>query len=251
MRILDVSPRHTSTPRRGSAVRIHNLLRHLSATHEIRQFSQVETVPWPRGLARDVGITSSYVEHQFHNAIAGMIVRCGERSWVRAPVLTGATLRVARPSLLREWLGWAEVVLVEFPWQFEYFRRARPDAPLVLAAHNVESLKFRSYAEAQGVRTNGPWLRYIDRMERNAVARARLTLAVSEEDRRDFIRLYGADPDRIIEIPNGADTRAYAPVSREWKAALKRQLGVPEKPLVIYIGSNVPPNAVGLEWVRR
>jgi hypothetical protein len=39
VRVLDVSPRVAFPPRRGSAVRIFNLLSYLSERHEVRQFS--------------------------------------------------------------------------------------------------------------------------------------------------------------------------------------------------------------------
>ena len=41
MKILDVSPRVAFLPQQGSAVRMYNLLRHLSRRHDVRQFSQV------------------------------------------------------------------------------------------------------------------------------------------------------------------------------------------------------------------
>ena len=47
MRILDVSPRIVFPPYRGSSVRTHNILRRLSAQHEIRQFSYARPAQCP------------------------------------------------------------------------------------------------------------------------------------------------------------------------------------------------------------
>jgi glycosyltransferase involved in cell wall biosynthesis len=149
-------------------------------------------------------------------------------------------------------MRWAEVILVEFPWQFDYCRRCAPGVPLVLAAHNLEWSKFSSYAEAQGVRARrSPWLRHIRRSEAKAVACADLVLAVSPDDRLDFIRVYRKDPDRVVEIPNGADIRTYHPVDRATRESRKRELGLPPKPVACYVGANIPPNVAGLAWVRR
>jgi polysaccharide biosynthesis protein PslH len=252
MRILDVGPRSTFPPFRGATVRVHNLLRHLSARHEVRQFSQIEPIPWPRHASRELRITPTYCEFQFVHPAALLLSQLCERNWVSAPVLSGATLRLLRPARLRRMLEWAEVVLVEFPWQFEYCRRAKVPAPIVLACHNVESRKFASYAEARGVDpAHSPWLRYIQKAEASAVKHADLVLAVSQDDRDELIRLYGARPERLIEIPNGADTEKYCPVDSATRQAMKRKLSLPEGDIVMYIGSNVPPNQAGLEWVRR
>ena len=181
-----------------------------------------------------------------------LLSQFSERNWVSAPVLSGAALEMLRPTALRQRLEWAEVVLVEFPWQFEYCRRARPATPIIFASHNVEGEKFESYGKARGIdAARSPWLRFIRRAEANAVRRADLVLAVSSDDRNELGRRYGVSLERIIEIPNGADTEQYFPVGREAKRAMKRDLSLPNGPVVVYIGSNVPSNQAGVEWIRR
>ncbi len=69
-------------------------------------------------------------------------------------------------------------MLVEFPWQFEYcrlrLRHLRRHVPLVLAAHNLERLKFESWARAAGVTVSRfPWTGYVGRAEARAVAGCR------------------------------------------------------------------------------
>jgi glycosyltransferase involved in cell wall biosynthesis len=252
MRILDVSPRSIFPPQRGSAVRVHNLLRHLSARHEVRQFSQIEPIPSPRHASCEFHVTPTYSEFRFVHPAALLLSQLCERNWVSAPVLSGMALRLLRPEHLRRMLEWAEVVLVEFPWQFEYCRRAKAAATLVLASHNVECQKFESYGRARGIDpSHSPWLRYIRNAEANAIKRADLVLAVSLEDRDELVRLYRPAPERVIEIRNGADTEKYFPVDSAIRQAMKRKLGLPDGPVVIYIGSNVPTNQAGLEWVLR
>ena len=252
MRILDISPRHVTPARRGSAVRVSNLLRHLSDSCEVRQICLMESMPLPTGPTREVQHSPSYREYQIRSKSVAVVSQIAERSWVRAPVLSGAALRLFPPRCLDDWLRWADVVMVEFPWQFEFIRRRVSSTPLVLASHNVEIQKFRSYAEAQGVNTtNSLWLRYIRKAEANAVRHANLILAVSADDKAAFTDEYGVTPDKVLEIPNGADTALYHPVDAEAKRALKVQLGLPPLPLVIYVGAKIPPNLVGLKWVSR
>jgi polysaccharide biosynthesis protein PslH len=142
-------------------------------------------------------------------------------------------------------------VLVEFPWQFEYCRR-RAAAPCVLASHNVEALKFRSWAVPAGASlTRRPWVRYVERVESRAARAAEVVLAVSGEEAAEYVERYGVEPARVVEIPNGADTDRYAPVGTEAKRAAKRRLGLPERPTAIYTASVIPPNRSGARWVRR
>jgi len=199
-----------------------------------------------------VQITPSYCEYRYFTSLGTVLTEMGERSWVSAPVLSGMALRLGRPRLLQEWLRWADVTVVEFPWQFDLCRRKNPMGRFVLAAHNVESEKFRSYAEAAGRPwTTAPWVRFIEYLERRAVAAAELILAVCAEDRGTFIDRYGADPARVIVVPNGADTQKYRPADRATRQTAKRTLGLPNKPTVIYMGADIPPNRAGLRWVRR
>jgi glycosyltransferase involved in cell wall biosynthesis len=231
---------------------MHNLLCQLSRRHEVHQFSQALGAFSPWGSVEEWRVTRSYREHRYSHPLAWSVVEAGRRACLGAPVLAGLGLRLSRPSCLRRLVDWADVILVEFPWQFEHCRRWRPDGRFVLSTHNVESLKFASWGEAAERPSIGArWARYIERSEANAVSRADLVLAVSSADRNEFIRRYGVRPDRVIEIPNGADTRELAPATPEAKAAAKRGLRLPAKPTVIFSASDIPPNRRGLEWVRR
>jgi glycosyltransferase involved in cell wall biosynthesis len=231
---------------------MYSLLRHLSARHEVRQFSlpwDDPLTPWPR-LQRTQA-TPTYCELCFRHPLAGAANRLGERAWVNAPLLSGLALQITRPPLLGRLLRWADVLLVEFPWQFEYCRR-RSDVPCVLATHNLEALKFASWAEAANASlTVRPWLRYVERTEARAARAATLILAVSESERDQYIERYGVDPARVVEIPNGADAERYAPIHPDAKAAARRRMGLPERPTVIYVASLIPPNRRGASWVRR
>jgi glycosyltransferase involved in cell wall biosynthesis len=253
MRILDVSPQAVCPPRRGSAVRIYNLLRQLSSRHEIRQFSlSRDDTPFTlRPRFDQTQVTPTYGELRFRHPVASAANRICDRAWVSAPLLSGPSLEITRPRSLINLLRWAEVVLVEFPWQFEFCRR-RTEAPLVLASHNLEALKFASWADAAGASvTRRPWVRYVARTEGNAARSARVVMAVSGAEREQYIERYGVHPERLVEIPNGADTERYGPIPPEAKPTARRRLGLPERPTVIYVGSDVPPNRRGADWVRR
>lgn len=252
MRILDVSPRVVHPATRGSSVRAANLLRALAERHEVRQLSQARLSHRgdPEGARGHFAVTPSYAELRTAAPVATAATELGARSWVRAPILSGAGL--GRSPRLRALIDWADVVLVEFPWQFAACRRARSDVPIVLAGCNVEAAKFADYAVASGSPRTAPiWLRVIEQLERRAVQGADLVLAVSDADRDELIRRYSPASQRVVTVPNGADTTRYRPTPPGARRAARASLGLPDRPTVLFAGADVPPNRAGLTWVRR
>jgi glycosyltransferase involved in cell wall biosynthesis len=255
MRILDISPRLVWPPGNGSTARMYHLLRELSRRHEVRQFSQPRWIEVRRAdFAPEARPTDTYREHRNRNLMCAAGSEFCNRSWIRPQaVLSGACLRLTRPKLLRDWFRWADIALVEFPWQFAYCRRVAPQLPMVLASHNIEVLTRTSNARAIGLAVKrSPMLRFVARLERHAVARADLILAVSEDDREEYVQRYGADGDRIVVVPNGSDTTELFPVEASAKATLRAELGLPDRSTVVYLaGGTKIPDLEGLKWVRR
>lgn len=254
MRILNVSPRALLPATNGHSIRAVELLRPLAENgHEVRLFSNPRRPAPLRGPApKAVREESPLVEHRHLNRLAALVNEVGERSWLAGPVLSGAGLRLTRPALLDELLDWAEVTIVDFPWQFAYLARRRPQARLVLNSHNFEAAKYETFAELSSAGPlRRPGLAYVAFLEGAAVRRADLVLAVSPVERDAVIARYGADPDHVIEAPNGANTRKLAPVGAAERAEARRALGLPDRTTVLYPASWTPPHREGADWVRR
>ena len=251
MRILDVSPRVTVPLSSGSRIRIHNLLSRLSGSHEIRQFSQTRSRDLrSTGFATDVQITPSYLEHRHRNPVATPLCEAMERSGFGVPILCGYPLRAARPRRLREWMAWADVVIVEFPWQYACCRAMSKGRPLVLSTHNVQAAKARS--DGRGGVARRAWSGWTEALERDAVRGADMVLAVRPEDVEEFARLYGIDRAKTRVTPNGADVRLYHPADEAARGLLRARLGLPAGPLVLFPAAHrQTPILAGLAWVRR
>jgi len=80
---------------------------------------------------------------------------------------------------------------------------------------------------------------------------ADLVLAVSDADRAELIARHGALAERVVTIPNGADTARYRPATPAERAAARATLGLPDRPTVLFGAADIPPNRAGLAWVRR
>lgn len=75
-------------------------------------------------------------------------------------------------------------------------------------------------------------------LELRSIRRASLVFAISENTKRDVVRLLGVDPSKIVVTPLGVDPRFFdVPRSDPEKGAARRQLGLPEdSPLLLYVG---------------
>jgi glycosyltransferase involved in cell wall biosynthesis len=247
MRILQVCPGTYHPASAGAAVRANNLAIELARRHEVRRFYQVTPRLPPRSSKP---LPFPCLAHR--NPVARLVTGFGHRSWPSAAIPSGLALALTRPASLRSLLGWADVTIVEFPWQLGFCAAQRPPGPLVLDAHNVERRKFESWARATGAGLlRRPWLDVIERSERRAVRRADLVLVVAAQEGAELAARYGADEQRIVEIPNGADTTRLRPAGARTRRRRKLELGLGERPVVLFMGQDQPANRAGLAWVAR
>lgn len=82
------------------------------------------------------------------------------------------------------------------------------------------------------------WTRLKYRISYPASAwRATTLCTVSEHSRRDITRFYGVPTDRIHVVPEGVDTRLFAPVQdRQAACAWRRRVVGDESPFLLYVG---------------
>ncbi|WP_242355947.1 glycosyltransferase family 4 protein [Anaeromyxobacter sp. SG64] len=87
---------------------------------------------------------------------------------------------------------------------------------------------------------------------RATVARADAFVAISGPIHAE-LRAAGVPPERILSIPNGVDLERFRPAAAEERAALRRALGLPAGPLVVYAGRLSPEKGVDVlarAWPR-
>ncbi|UZG45417.1 glycosyltransferase family 4 protein [Caldimonas thermodepolymerans] len=79
-------------------------------------------------------------------------------------------------------------------------------------------------------------------IERELVAQADCVVAECPQDRLDLIRLYGADPRRMVTVPCGFDPAEFGPMDR---TAVRRELGLdPDEFIVLQLGRLVPRKGI-------
>jgi alpha-maltose-1-phosphate synthase len=100
--------------------------------------------------------------------------------------------------------------------------------PLVITVHSLEPLRPWKREQLGGGYDVSTWV------ERSALEMADAVIAVSSDTRRDVLRLFHVEEQRIHVIHNGIDASEYAPTTET--DALER-LGVdPSQPYVLFVG---------------
>ncbi len=137
------------------------------------------------------------------------------------------------------------VILEGASWAFYHWmllrqiRRAIPQTKVVYHSHNVEYL-LRSMR-------NGRVVALLTRLaERRVVRDADLVTAVSQVDQSHFTRLYGVTP---ILLPNGVDTKRFAPLDRQTIASLRAKYGIDSRTLLFAGFYAYGPNREAIDFL--
>jgi glycogen synthase len=100
--------------------------------------------------------------------------------------------------------------------------------PLVLTVHSLEPLRPWKREQLGHGYDCSTWL------EKTATEMADAVVAVSEETRRDILRLFDVDPKRVRIIYNGIDPEEYYP--RQSREELAKNGIDPNKPFILFVG---------------
>jgi starch synthase len=100
--------------------------------------------------------------------------------------------------------------------------------PLVLTVHSLEPLRPWKREQLGHGYDCSTWL------EKTATEMADAVVAVSEETRRDVLRLFNVDPKKVRIIYNGIDPEEYYP--RQSRDQLAKNGIDPNKPFILFVG---------------
>jgi D-inositol-3-phosphate glycosyltransferase len=117
--------------------------------------------------------------------------------------------------------------------QVGWLARDRWSVPLIHTAHTLAKVKNEALAE--GDRPE-PRARVIG--EEQVVAEADRLIANTEEEARQLVRLYRADPARTLVVPPGVDLDRFAPGGR---SAARRAVGTAEDAVVLLFVGRIQP----------
>jgi glycosyltransferase involved in cell wall biosynthesis len=254
MRLLICDNQPIDPPVGGGRIRLLGLYSHLPGDIDP---VYVGTYDWRgpayrniihNGKLREVTVPQSEAHFQAHEALHAIDGRLSidVTFSTLSPLSSGFTERVAYEA------SRADAVVFSHPWVLPTVLRSGdlPQIPFFYDAQNVEGKLKRSLLGSEGLA--GEFASLVEKLEREICGRAAGIFVCSEDDARDFERLYGVDRERIHIVPNGVDTRAIRPASGPQRRDARQMLGVSEgEPVALFIGSYYPPNADAAKFICR
>lgn len=252
MRILTLSAQLPFPPHHGKAMRDYALLTGLAAHHEVRllAFASPQEIEAARPLAAQVPFQAlPRPAHRLPRRL--LLLATGQ------PDLVGRTWSLPFLRMLHRTIeeNAPDVLLVEGLEMASYGLRAarsfrrRTAFPWVLDEHNAEYLLQRRAWEIARQDGRGSVLGLYSRLQAGRLARfeaeaclaADEVIAVSEGDRDALWRV--APGARITVVPNGVDTRYYAPLADSRP---------PQPPTLVFTGRmDFRPNIDAVLWFCR
>ena len=254
--IADLCPYWTWPTTGGGPLRVYNLNRVVSNQAQLVQFSARPTFGHQQGQwkkwvgSRQRQLSPHYLEYQyFHPLILGngyLLYRLG----LHSDLFLSPILRLLSPSSLRQVMKSAAIIQVEHPWLFDLAWRLAHGRPIIYVAHNVEAALWEKPTQKQSPLLN-QWAIRPRKLEERAVQQAKAIIAMSPNDAQTMTDQYNADPGRIVIIPNGVDTNQRQPASSVQKTAARARLGLDNRPILLFTGSDHYPNKEALRYIQH
>ena len=134
--------------------------------------------------------------------------------------------------------GWYDLVHSHY-WlsgQVGWLAADRWRVPLVHTMHTMAKVKNRALAVGDTPEPDGRVLG-----EEQVVQAADRLLANTDDEARDLIDLYGADPDRVSVVPPGVDLDVFRPGGPDARRAARRRLGLPHRVRILLFVGRIQP----------
>lgn len=140
----------------------------------------------------------------------------------------------------------ARIVIVSHPWVSPYVER-RPGQILIYNSHNCEYL-IKQHLLGDSL-VGRLLVRMVKRVEGRLSRASDLVFAVTEEDKKRFVELYGIPDRKIVVIPDGVDTREIRPVGESERERAKKAIGMEGKRVILFVGSWYDPNVEAVDFI--
>jgi len=131
-------------------------------------------------------------------------------------------------------------------WNYFALSRA-PGIPVVLDAHDVNAV---AVGERLGHRHL--FTRLVKAWEKHVIKKLDHLFVCSEQDRQQFISLYGMAPDRVTVVPNGVDLSLHQQNSGEVRLPEKVEEAIKNATVLFFMGKlDYQPNREALSFLCR
>jgi glycosyltransferase involved in cell wall biosynthesis len=155
--------------------------------------------------------------------------------------------------------SWAEQAIFPFDLlkrKFDLVHFCNFNHPVLYPGKFIVTVHDLAYFLFPGKRLKGPFVKPAFKLTmRSAILRAKKIIAVTGFARQEIIQNMGADPSKVVAIPEGVDRNEFRSVEKETVTALKKKYGL-SKPVIFYVGQwrvhkNIPVLLEGFRLLRE
>jgi glycosyltransferase involved in cell wall biosynthesis len=194
-------------------------------------------------------ITGHFLEYSYVTYLSLLLMFYSTARTGIPPVNLNTVLGLLKPNVLIQQIKEADLIQVNFPWQFEWvYRQNAGRVPIVLVEHNIE---FKGLEN----KTRSPWIRMlankVKRMEKAAVQQADAIITFTEEDKETLLSVFGIAGEKVRVIPCGVDTDFIRPCPEGERHTAKKQLGLSDKKVVFFAGHLWSANVEAVEQIEK
>lgn len=241
MKLLQVTPSKVYPPNRGGEHRSHGIVSQFSQHGDhVYRFAQTSELK-PRV---DIEIEEGYWEISDQSRVRYLIKF--PIAFDLPNVFSNIALRRLPTGRLEKLVNWADIVLVEGPWQFAAIDEMTESTPTVLSSHNLE---VERYSNSSGSFVTTWFDRRLEKIERTAVEHADLIICTSSRDEANIREKYDVTSD-VLVAPNGTYSQSTDTVHKVERETFASDMGYgPDDVFGIFVGSGQPPNVTAVEFL--
>lgn len=227
-----------SSPRHGGQYRMHNIYKELSrrmpVCHLCHQKETDEII--------ETQIDKNFIQYAIPKGFWQRVMESLLGRWMGFSVddILGVLFTHHNPLMRREAAQSAlfgDILVCEHPFHWKVISGHKNCLRLYESQNYETKLKEKMLHGLIGRILLG----LVRRIEKRAVLESDAIVTVSDEEGEAFIKDFGI-PEKCATIPNGTDTVRIAPPPISEKSEIRRQLGLPDNSIGIFVGSAHPPN---------
>lgn len=249
MKILNLCPYWVYPPNSGGSIRIYNLNQEISKKYEVSLMSFRARMGSDSSIFRtnELKLNNNFTEKQFSNKTILLSSFLLYKLNLPYDILQSPILNITN-SKKNKLDG--EIIQIEHPWLFKFAYKHYSENPIILAAHNVEYILIEDL-----INKKAPYLKRIlskiRDIELNALQNSDMIFCVSNDDINTFNKDFNINKKKMKLIPNGVDCKKYKIYSEKEKSNFKKKLGLPDKKIALFIGSDHFPNREAIQSIKQ
>lgn len=243
MRIFYLSHGITYPEDSGGRIRIAKILKGLSSKHQIFQLSvHPGTIEGKLRLKPfEKKINNNYSEYVLTNSFLHGTAFLAEKLGSKQEFVLNTMMALVENKRIRQELAKADIFMLGAPWMFNWLHKKAKGKKILFLTSDL------GYSFYKNLLPRKQLLR-VFKHECRTCQRSHRVYAVTEQEAKQFRELYGLPADRVVLVPNGADTTSFITITEREKEKLKRELGI-TKPTAVYIGGNHIPAKTAVKMV--